>query len=209
MFTGIVEEIGLIKDITPRSMRVTAKKVLEDTREGDSIAINGACLTVTAIDSESLTVDIMPETVRRTTIGTMHYGDRVNLERAMVAGGRIGGHFVQGHVDGTGKIVSVKPEGDALIVRTSAEKDILKYVVVKGFIAVDGVSLTVTEFDGFSFSVSLVSYTRYNTILGTQKPGGVVNIEVDIMAKYIERLAQADKKDVVVSFLEDDFMRTR
>jgi riboflavin synthase len=127
----------------------------------------------------------------------------------MVAGGRIGGHFVQGHVDGTGKIVSVKPEGEALIVRTSAEKDILKYVVVKGFIAVDGVSLTVTECDGFSFSVSLVSYTRYNTILGTQKPGGVVNLEVDIMAKYVERLAQADKKDVVVSFLEDDFTRTR
>lgn len=209
MFTGIVEEIGQIKGITPRSLKVAAKKVLEGTREGDSIAINGACLTVTAIDSESFTVDIMPETVRRTTIGTMHYGDRVNLERAMVAGGRIGGHFVQGHVDGTGKIVSVKPEGDALIVRTSAEPEILKYVVIKGFIAVDGVSLTVTDFDGFSFSVSLVSYTRYNTILGTQKPGGVVNLEVDIMAKYIERLAQADKKDVVVSFLEDDFMRTR
>jgi riboflavin synthase len=209
MFTGIVEEIGQIKDIAPRSLRVAAEKVLEGTREGDSIAINGACLTVTALDGGSFTVDIMPETVRRTTIATLHYGDRVNLERAMVAGGRIGGHFVQGHVDGTGKIVSVKPEGDALIARTSAEKDILKYVVVKGFIAVDGVSLTVTEYDGFSFSVSLVSYTRYNTILGTKKPGGAVNLEVDIMAKYIERLAQADKKDVVVSFLEDDFMQTR
>jgi riboflavin synthase len=209
MFTGIVEEIGLIKDITPRSMRVTAKKVLEGTVEGDSIAINGACLTVTAIDGESFTVDIMPETIRRTTIGTLHYGDRVNMERAMIAGGRIGGHFVQGHVDGTGKVVSMKPEGDALIMRTSAERDILKYVVIKGFIAVDGVSLTVTGCDDFSFSVSLVSYTRYNTILGTKKPGGTVNLEVDIMAKYIERLAKADKKDAVVSFLEDDLLRTR
>jgi riboflavin synthase len=209
MFTGIVEEIGLIKDITPRSLRATAKKVLEGTQKGDSIAINGACLTVTALDSESFTVDIMPETVRRTAIGTLHYGDRVNMERAMLAGGRIGGHFVQGHVDGTGKIVSVTPEGEALIVRTSADKEVLKYVVIKGFIAVDGVSLTVTDCDDFSFCVSLVSYTRYNTILGDKKPGGTVNLEVDIMAKYIERLARADKKDVVADFLNDDYMQTR
>ena len=210
MFTGIIEEIGTVKEKTPRSLTVTAEKVLEDSRPGDSIAINGACLTVTGLDKTQFSVDIMPETVRRTTIETLHYGDSVNLERAMLAGGRIGGHFVQGHVDGIGKVVSVKPEGDALIVRISAEPEILKYVVMKGFIAVDGASLTVIACDDFSFSVSLVSFTRYNTTLGKLKPGGTVNCEVDIMAKYIERLGQKDKKNTVIDFIqEDDFLRTR
>ncbi|MEJ2740478.1 MAG: riboflavin synthase [Dehalococcoidia bacterium] len=210
MFTGIIEEVGTVKEKTPRSLTVAAEKVLEDSRPGDSIAINGACLTVTKLDKAQFKVDIMPETVRRTTIETLHYSDSVNLERAMLAGGRIGGHFVQGHVDGTGKVVSVKPEGDALIVRISAEAEILKYVVMKGFIAVDGASLTVIACDDFSFSVSLVSFTRYNTTLGTLKPGGKVNCEVDIMAKYIERLSRTDRKNTVIDFIqEDDFLRTR
>ena len=210
MFTGIIEETGTVKEKTPRNLTVAAEKVLEGSQPGDSIAINGACLTVTKLDKTQFSVDIMPETVRRTTIETLHYGDTVNLERAMLAGGRIGGHFVQGHVDGIGKVVSVTPEGDALIVRISAEPEILKYVVMKGFIAVDGASLTVIACDDFSFSVSLVSFTRYNTTLGTLKPGATVNCEVDIMAKYIERLNQADKKNTVIDFIqEDDFLRTR
>jgi riboflavin synthase len=210
MFTGIIEEIGTVKEKTPRSITVAAEKVLEGSQTGDSISISGACLTVTRLDKGQFTVDIMPETVRRTTIDTLHYGDSVNLERAMVAGGRIGGHFVQGHVDGIGKVVSVTPEGDALIVRISAEPEILRYVVMKGFIAVDGASLTVMACDDFSFSVSLVAYTRHNTTLGTLKPGGKVNCEVDIMAKYVERLSRTDKKNTVIDFIqEDDFLRTR
>lgn len=210
MFTGIVEEIGTVNDVGPARLAIRAEKVLEDMKSGDSIAVNGVCLTVTAVDSDGFSVDIMPETVRRTNIGRLHYGDRVNVERAMPAGGRFGGHFVQGHIDDVGKVISTKPEKEAVIVKISVPAELKRYIVDKGFIAVDGASLTVVEHDDFSFIVSLVAYTRTHTTLGTIKPGGIVNLEVDIIAKYIEKLSRGDNQGAIIDFLnEDDFIKTR
>jgi len=205
MFTGIVEEIGVIKSITDRQLTVGAKVVLRDTKLGDSISVNGACLTIVRISGDSFTVDIMPETIRRTAIGRLHYGDKVNLERAMASGGRFGGHFVQGHVDGTGVILSTRPEREAVILQVEASKTVMRYVVEKGFIAVDGVSLTVIASDDTSFSVSLVGYTRENTILGQRKPGDAVNIEIDIIAKYVDSFMNARKSgSVILDFLRNE-----
>ncbi len=210
MFTGIVEEIGVAREIRPGRLIIGAKKVLEGTSVGDSIAVNGACLTVTALGDGSFTVDVMPETMRRTNLGRLHYGDPVNLERALLVGGRLGGHFVQGHVDDTGKVLSVTPDGDASIVKFSAPSKLMRYIVNKGFIAVDGVSLTVIEPDVFSFSVSLVEYTRKQTILSDKKPGDMVNLEVDIIAKYVERLKQGNNQEVMLGFLEEhDLLKKR
>jgi len=210
MFTGIVEDIGSVKELVPGRLVIHAKKVVEGTKAGDSIAVNGVCLTVISINDGNFSVDVMPETMRRSNIGRLHYGDPVNLERAVLVGGRFGGHFVQGHVDDTGKVLSVTPEAEALIVKMSAPSKLMRYIVNKGFIAVDGVSLTVIDTDGFSFSVSLVTFTRNQTVLGMRKPGDVVNIEVDIIAKYVERLKQGNGQEVMLEFLEDhDLSKTR
>ena len=210
MFTGIVEEIGIVRGLSPGRLTVEAAKVLEDTKLGDSLAINGACLTVIAISRGSFSVEVMPETIRRTNLGSLHYGDLVNLERAILAEGRFGGHFVQGHVDDVGKILSLQPEEEAFIVRISAPAHLMPYIVNKGFIAVDGVSLTVIGYDDFSFSVSLVTYTREYTTLGKSKPGDMVNLEVDIIAKYVERLKQRDEHGVTLDFLEEHgFLKAR
>ena len=210
MFTGIVEEIGAVRGTSPGQLAIGVKEVLEDIKPGDSMAVNGACLTVTSISNDGFSVDIMPETVRRTNIGRLHYGDLVNLERAMSAGGRFGGHFVQGHVDGSGKVMALTPEAEAVIARISAPAELMLYIVNKGFIAVDGVSLTVIDYDDFSFSVSLVAYTREHTTLGNRKPGDMVNLEVDIIAKYVERLSRRDSRGVTVDFLEEHgFLKVR
>ena len=210
MFTGIVEEIGIVRGISPGRLTVEAKKVLEDAKLGDSIAVNGACLTVTLISKDNFSVEVMPETIRRTNLGSLHYGEPVNLERAMLAEGRFGGHFVQGHVDDVGKVMSLRPEEDAVIARISAPTHLMPYIVNKGFIAVDGVSLTVIDYDDFSFSVSLVTYTREHTTLDNLKPGDMVNIEVDIIAKYVERLKQRDARGVTLDFLEEHgFLKAR
>lgn len=210
MFTGIVEEIGIVREIIPGRLIIRANKVIDGTKAGDSIAINGVCLTVTSISNDDFSVDIMPETLRRTNIGRLHYGDPVNLERAILVGSRLGGHFVQGHVDDTGKVLSIIPEGEALITKISVPSKLMRYIVNKGFIAVDGVSLTVINPDGFSFSVSLVAYTRNQTTLGTKKPGDVINLEVDIIAKYLERLKQRSGQEMMLSFIEDhDLSKTR
>ncbi len=210
MFTGIVEESGIIRGISPGRLTVEAKKVLEDAKPGDSIAINGACLTVTSVSKDNFSVEVMPETIRRTNLGRLHYGDSVNLERAILAQGRFGGHFVQGHVDDIGKVLSLQPEEEAVIARISAPAHLMPYVVNKGFIAVNGVSLTVIECDDFSFSVSLVAYTRKYTTLNNLKPGDMVNIEVDIIAKYVERLKQRDNPGVTLDFLEEHgFLKAR
>jgi len=210
MFTGIVEESGIIRGINPGRLTVEAKKVLEGTKPGDSIAINGVCLTVTSVSKDNFSVEVMPETMRRTNIGRLHYGDSVNLERAVPTQGRFGGHFVQGHVDDVGKVLSLRPEGEAVIARISAPVRLMSYVVNKGFIAVNGVSLTVIECDDFSFSVSLVTYTRKYTTLNNLKPGDMVNIEVDIIAKYVERLKQRDNLGVTLDFLEEHgFLKAR
>jgi riboflavin synthase len=210
MFTGIVEEIGIVRGISPGYLTVEAKQVFEGTKLGDSIAVNGACLTVTSLSRDNFSVDVMPETFRRTNLGRLHYGNSVNLERAIMAEGRFGGHFVQGHVDDVGKVLSLQPEEEAVIARVSAPAWLTPYMVDKGFIAVDGVSLTIIECDGFSFSVSLVTYTREHTTLGNIRPGNIVNLEVDIIAKYVERLKQKDNPGVTLDYLEEHgFLKAR
>ena len=209
MFTGIVEEIGVVREISAGRLVIDAKEVIKGTRDGDSIAVNGVCLTVISKDAGSFCVDVMPETVRRTNICRLRYGDLVNLERAMPANGRFGGHFVQGHVDGTGKIVSMGPEGEATLMKIAAPREIMHYMVEKGFIAVDGVSLTITHCDAASFAVSLVGYTQQHTTLGRKRPGGTVNLEVDIMAKYIEKISKESRAGVSLEFLgEHGFLAT-
>jgi len=201
MFTGIVEEIGAVKSLRADKLTVSANEVLRGTKVGDSIAVNGACLTVTAISGGTFSVDAMPETLRRTNLGSLRPGDAVNLERALAAGGRIGGHFVQGHVDGTGRVSALVPEEEALLMTVAAPAEITSYLVEKGFIAVDGVSLTVVRCNLSSFEVSLVAYTRRSTNLGHKKPGDAVNLEVDIMAKYVQKLCGENKTGVSVEFL--------
>ena len=190
MFTGIVEEVGRVKTARAKRLTISAVKVLEGAALGDSMAINGACLTLSALDSGSLSVDVMPETLQRTNLGLLRPGHAVNLERALLVGGRLGGHLVQGHIDGTGKIISFVSREGARIVTVAAPNNILRYVVEKGFIAVDGASLTVTGCSDSWFSVSLVGYTLEYTTLGSRSVGDVVNLEVDIIAKYVERFRQ-------------------
>ena len=156
---------------------------------GDSIAVNGACLTVTTHDESSFSVDVVPETLRRTNLGGLVVGSPVNLERSMPANGRFGGHVVQGHVDGTSTIRSIEGDGEALVVVFDAPSSLMRYVVEKGFIAVDGASLTVVHCDNFSFSVTIIPHTQANTVFRSRQVGDSVNLEVDIMAKYVERLS--------------------
>ena len=187
MFTGIVEEIGEIVAAAPTSLAVAAELVLGDLKPGDSICVDGVCLTVTRREPRRFVVGLQPETLRRTTLAAAQPGGRVNLERALPAAGRFGGHIVQGHVDGTGRLVSRRREGDALVVGFAVPQGLARYIVSKGFVAVDGVSLTVVESGRASFSVSLVTYTQQHVALLDKRPGDRVNLEVDILAKYIER----------------------
>lgn len=191
MFSGIVEEVGTVRALRRQGasavLTVAAQRVLTGTRVGDSLAVNGACLTVTALDADGFTVDLAPETLRRTNLGDLRPGSPVNLERALAVGDRLGGHFVQGHVDGVGRVAVLLPQGDACLARFQAPPAVMRYVVPKGFIAVDGVSLTVVERDDSSFTVSLVPHTLANTILGRYRVGDRVNLEVDIIGKYVER----------------------
>ena len=188
MFTGIVEEVGSVQSISSGGLVISASRELADLRVSDSISVNGACLTVTSRDEDSFSVDVVPETLRRTNLGALRAGDPVDLERSLAVDGRFGGHVVQGHVDATGAIESVAQEGEALLLRFRAPPSIMRYVVEKGFIAVDGVSLTVVDCDDRSFSVTVIPFTRDNTILGSKAAGDAVNLEADIMAKYVERL---------------------
>ena len=203
MFTGIVEEMGAVRGIRPGRLTVGATAVLDGTRLGDSIAINGACLTVTALLDGAFAVDVMPETLRRTNLGSLRLGDGVNLERALALGGRIGGHFVQGHVEATGRVAAMTPEGNAVIARFTAPPEAMRYVVPKGFIAVDGVSLTVVDADGRGFSVSLVGFTREQTTLGRRRPGDVVNLETDVLAKYVAKALATPGQGLTEAFLAE------
>lgn len=196
MFTGIVEEVGTIGEVSPGHLTVGATTVMDDLKIGDSICVNGACLTVTEIDTETFSVDVVPETLRRTNLGQLSLRDPVNLERSMKADGRFGGHIVQGHVDGTGTVQDISPDGDASLVRFVAPPAIMKYVVEKGFVAVDGTSLTVVNCDDRTFTVTIIPYTRENTVFGARDVGDVVNLEADIMAKYVERLAAVTRTPV-------------
>ncbi len=188
MFTGIVEEIGTVAVLEAYRMRVRAERVMEDLKLGDSIAVNGACLTAVALGDGEFDVDLSPETLRRTSIGELSPGKAVNLERPLGVTDRLGGHIVQGHVDAAGRISSSKPEGDCHVVRVRSPKRMMPYIVEKGFIAVDGISLTVVKKDTSSFTLSIIPFTMKNTNLKEKGPGDRVNLEFDIVAKYIESL---------------------
>ncbi|HEY49491.1 MAG TPA: riboflavin synthase [Dehalococcoidia bacterium] len=209
MFTGIVEEVGNVKSLQSGKLTIEATEIPRGMKPGDSVNVNGACLTVTGVGGNTFSVEMMPETLRRTNIGALRPGQGVNLERALAADGRFGGHFVQGHVDGTGKITTVVPEAEALVMRVTAPAEIMNYIVEKGFIAVDGISLTVVKCDETSFTVSLVAYTQKNTTLLNRKPGDAVNLEIDIMAKYAEKMKSGDKPGINHEFLsEHGFLST-
>ena len=203
MFTGIVEEIGVVKEASQDRLAFEAHKVLDGTKVGASIAVNGVCLTVVSLESRGFSVDVMPETLRCTNLGGLHYNDGVNLERALALGERLGGHLVLGHVDDTGEVVYVTTEETAHIMRISAPAKLMSYIVDKGFIAVDGVSLTIVDFDDFSFVVSLVGYTREYTTLGRRKPGQIVNLEADIIAKYVESLKERKRRGLTFELLKE------
>ena len=203
MFTGIVEEIGTVRETSRDRLAFEAREVLDGTRTGDSIAVNGVCLSVVSLENHGFAVNVMPETLRHTNLGGLHYGDPVNLERALLLGGRLGGHLVLGHVDDTGELVDVVSEETARIVRISAPDRLMPYIVNRGFIAVDGVSLTIANLDDVSFVVSLVTYTREGTTLGRKRPGDIVNLEVDILAKYVENLKERDGQRLTPEFLKE------
>ena len=194
MFTGIVEEKGSVRymQLTGESgvLAVKAKKVLERTKIGDSIAVNGVCLTVTSLQPDGFTADVMAETIRRSSLGSCKAGSQVNLERAMAADGRFGGHIVAGHVDGTGCILRIEKDDNAVWFTIHAEPNLLRYVVEKGSIAVDGISLTVAEVGSDAFSVSTIPHTVSCTNLCQRHKNDVVNLETDILGKYVEKLFQ-------------------
>ena len=188
MFTGIVEEVGIVAAISDNAMTVRASKVLEDVKLGDSIAVNGTCLTAVSFTKSEFSVDLSPETMRRTSLGQLSEGSPVNLERALLASDRMGGHIVQGHVDGTGRIMSTKTDGDSIIFRVRVPKRLNRYIVEKGFVAVDGISLTVVKRGASSFTLAVIPYTLNNTNLASLSVGDRVNLEADILAKYVESL---------------------
>ncbi len=194
MFTGIVEEMGRLKaregSARGATLVIAAQKVLEGLKIGDSIAVNGVCLTATSFDRSSFTAQVMPETLRKTDLESLSPGQPVNLERALALGDRLGGHLVSGHVDGTGILSWRRPEGNAVIVFIQASPELLRYIIPKGSVAVDGVSLTVASVDRKGFSVSLIPHTAAVTTLGQKQPGAVVNIETDLIGKYVEKLLQ-------------------
>ncbi len=193
MFTGLVEEVGRVCRLEGDEMvrlGVRAHRVLGGTRVGDSVSVNGACLTVNELEGGTLTFYAMPETLRRTALGALGEGDPVNLERAMGARGRFGGHIVQGHVDGVGEVLDVHPEGEAEIWRFKAPESVLRYTVEKGSICVDGISLTVVALTEASFTASILPQTRSGTNLGELGPGDLVNLEADVVGKYVERLLE-------------------
>ena len=210
MFTGIIEEIGSVKETGQTSLAVSAAKIVGDVALGDSVAVNGACLTVIDIDRSGFSVEIMPETRRLTNIGNLRVGEKVNLERALPAQGRIGGHFVQGHVDATGKLAALVHEVGAVIAQIACPEEVLRYLVKKCFIAINGVSLTVINYDRAQFSVSLVPYTQKNTNMGLLKQGQIVNLETDIMAKYIEKFYHPNKQEGIINLLNQyDYLKAR
>ena len=203
MFTGIVEEVGRVTLAQSGKLVISASEVLQGIELGGSIAVNGVCLTITSFGTSSFSVDIMLETLKRTNLGLLSAGDEVNLERPLTMEKPLGGHLVQGHVDDTGRIASIIWEGEAMLIRFEAPHEVMRYVMEKGFIAVDGVSLTVVTKDASSFQVSVVDFTRKHTTLGSRRVGDLVNLEVDIIAKYVEQLSQPRRSGVTASFLQE------
>ena len=202
MFTGITEGIGRIASARPNELVVSASQVLQEIEVGGSIAVNGVCLTVTSFNSRSFSVNIMPETLGRTNLELLGVGDEVNLERPLSLGKPLGGHLVQGHIDATGRVAAVRWDGEAMLIRFDAPTEVMHYVVEKGFIAVDGISLTVVDCSSNFFRVSVVGYTREHTNLGTRQVGDLVNLEVDIVAKYVEQVGRARSRGITAEFLQ-------
>jgi riboflavin synthase len=203
MFTGIIEEVGRVISAGAGKLVIAASDAMAGMENGASMAVNGVCLTVTDFDRSSFSVKVMPETLRRTNLGRLTSGDRVNLERALPLGGRLGGHLVEGHVDATGRVVSVTREGEARLISFYAPPEVMDYLVEKGFIAVDGVSLTIVSKDTGSFGVSVVDYTLKHTNLGNRRVGDTVNLEVDIIAKYVKQFSQAGSQGITIDFLRE------
>ena len=213
MFTGIIEEVGVVKSIRMGAqsavITIQAEKVMEDIHVGDSIATNGVCLTVTSFDKNSYSVDVMHETLRRTNLGTLKSGSRVNLDRAMAADGRFGGHIVAGHVDDPGTITSMEKDDNAIWITIRTTPAVLKYIVEKGSIAIDGISLTVARVDDKSFAVSVIPHTGANTTLLEKKPGDTVNLETDMVGKYVEKLLRYEEsKEKPQSGITMDFLKS-
>ncbi len=218
MFTGIIEERGRVLKLEMQGpsakLKIAAFRVLEGTKIGDSIAVNGVCLTVTAMESDWFTADVMAETLRRSSLGNLSSGSSVNLERAMAADGRFGGHFVSGHIDGTGTILKTVADGNATWVYVSARPEILRLIVEKGSVALDGISLTVAKVTSADFAVSIIPHTGEETTLLTKKTGDIINIENDLIGKYVQKLmtaacsgvgSSADKSDGIT----EEFLRSR
>ena len=210
MFTGIIEELGVIQEIKKGSksskLLIKANKVLESTKVGDSICTNGVCLTVTDLKINSFEADIMAETLRRSNLGDLKVGSKVNLERALTLQSRLGGHIVSGHIDGTGEIISLIKEDNATWVTIKTTNDILRYIVLKGSITIDGISLTVAYVDDKSFKVSIIPHTAQETTLLNKTNGDTVNLECDVISKYVQKLmgfAPMDKYNESASITED------
>ena len=213
MFTGIVEELGTIRSIRRGAasavLSIGAEAVLSDLRIGDSVAVNGVCLTATGVDGSGFTADVMHETLQRSSLGALGPGSRVNLARAMAAGGRFGGHIVSGHIDGTGTIAERRRDDNAVWYTVSAPPALLRYIVEKGSIAIDGISLTVASVEADRFSVSVIPHTAAVTVLGRKRPGDIVNLETDIIGKYVEKLLRpaedtAPKGGISLEFLMEN-----
>ncbi|WP_416827120.1 riboflavin synthase [Ectobacillus polymachus] len=210
MFTGIVEEIGTIASVQRSGMairmNISAKQVLEDVQNGDSIAVNGICLTVVSYTPSSFTVDVMPETIKATSLQAAKNGSHVNLERAMVSNGRFGGHFVSGHIDGTGTIIAKHHEANAVYYKIEISRHLLRYCIQKGSIAIDGTSLTIFKIDNNSITISLIPHTLNYSVLGHKEVGEIVNIECDLVGKYIERFITKppENSSITTSFLQDN-----
>lgn len=206
MFTGIVEEIGTVESVVrgAKSCRLTirADKIFDDLKLGDSVAVNGVCLTAEEIRYPLFTADVMAETVRRTNIELLSPGGKVNLERAMQLNGRFGGHIVSGHIDGTGTVSSMMREDNAVWVRIAADSGLLRYIVKKGSVALDGISLTVADVEPGAFSVSVIPHTAEETTLIGKKPGDRINIECDIIGKYVEKLTKTGNDGITMELLE-------
>lgn len=213
MFTGIIEETGRLCEVKREKLsakiRIRCRKVLEGTRVGDSIAVNGICLTVTSLAEDGFTADVMAETMRRSSLSDLAVPGMVNLERAMAADGRFGGHIVSGHIDGTGKITAIRPEENAVWFTIEAEPGLLRYIVEKGSVALDGISLTVAYVTETEFQVSVIPHTRRETSLAEKKIGSILNIECDIVGKYVEKLIASGKKESKITenfLMEHGFM---
>jgi riboflavin synthase len=203
MFTGIVQETGKVISLPAGRLVIAAGAAMTGLEPGGSIAVNGVCLTATGVNGASFSVDVMPETLSRTNLGLLRPGDRVNLERPLGLGGEIGGHLVQGHIDGTGRVVSIAREGDALLMDFTAPPEIMRFVVDKGFIAVDGTSLTVVEKGAGSFRVSIVGFTRSHSTLADRKVGDTVNLEADIIGKYVAEFLKPQNQGISAEFLRE------